>query len=469
MLVYIIINDMFRSISPCIFLAVVASLPCRAQVESILQKDIPVLPFSSARSSVFSLKAGEQVVVRIDGSEQLDVDVSLFTAEHDLVQKDDRDVPRPSFEYLIKRDGNYYVTARNVSAVDGTFSVFVRQGAKVVTADGNALAIVRVFYATNRKASPQIDRAPYFLNEPSGKNDFSVGECDVRIPRNHKLGELESTSILRLDFRDVNGGVRVENVRLEPDLKKFFAEISDKSRQSADREAFVFVHGFNVSFEDAARRTAQVSYDLAFAGAPILFSWPSHASAMSYEDDKRRADASVGALKLFLRELAATSGIRTVHLLAHSMGNRILVQALEQLSDENAPMRFKNAILLAPDLDAEALRRIAEKIHDAASRVTLYTSSRDLALKLSQWKANSARAGNHVVMSADLETIDASAANTELSSWSHSYFGDSAMVLGDLFHLLRGDPPDLRFGLDRVCPDGDCEAGRYWRFRAIAR
>ena len=36
----------------------------------------------------------------------------------------------------------------------------------------------------------------------------------------------------------------------------------------------VFVHGFNVNFEDAVYRTAQITYDLQFDGAPFLFSWP---------------------------------------------------------------------------------------------------------------------------------------------------------------------------------------------------
>jgi len=231
----------------------------------------------------------------------------------------------------------------------------------------------------------------------------------------------------------------------------------------------VFIHGFNVSFEDAVRRTAQLSYDLAFPGAPILFSWPSHASPTQYEDDKRRADASVKVLKTFLRDLQMQSGVRTVHLLAHSMGNRVLTEALTQMSQETGSPRFANAILLAPDIDAAALREVAEKIHTTANRVTLYTSSRDLALKLSQLKGSPERAGNHVVMSADIETIDASQANTELTAWSHSYFADSAIVLEDLFHLMRGDPPDLRFGLERICPNEDCETARFWRFRAIAR
>ena len=56
------------------------------------------------------------------------------------------------------------------------------------------------------------------------------------------------------------------------------------------KQVFVFVHGFNVSFENALRRTAQIAYDLNFDGAPFLFSWPSGDGMLelfSYQSRKR--------------------------------------------------------------------------------------------------------------------------------------------------------------------------------------
>ena len=47
----------------------------------------------------------------------------------------------------------------------------------------------------------------------------------------------------------------------------FYELLRQTVNQSARRELFVFIHGFNVSFEDAARRTAQIHYDLKFDGA----------------------------------------------------------------------------------------------------------------------------------------------------------------------------------------------------------
>ena len=44
----------------------------------------------------------------------------------------------------------------------------------------------------------------------------------------------------------------------------------------------VFIHGFNVPFEDAIYRTAQLAHDLDFDGAPILYSWPSRGTMLGY-------------------------------------------------------------------------------------------------------------------------------------------------------------------------------------------
>jgi esterase/lipase superfamily enzyme len=38
---------------------------------------------------------------------------------------------------------------------------------------------------------------------------------------------------------------------------------------------FYNVHGYNVSFDDAALRTAQLAYDLTFDCPAAFFSWPS--------------------------------------------------------------------------------------------------------------------------------------------------------------------------------------------------
>jgi len=148
------------------------------------------------------------------------------------------------------------------------------------------------------------------------------------------------------------------------------------------------------------------------------------------------------------------------------MGNRVLARAVETMAEgSTAGPHFREIALLAPDVDAELLRQMASAIRRRADRVTLYSSSHDEALRLSSKLAGKPRAGQKVQLISGIESIDASPAKTSILDFSHSYFGDSSSVLGDLFRLIQGDPPDARFGLERVAS----AQGVYWRFKHFAR
>jgi hypothetical protein len=71
--------------------------------------------------------------------------------------------------------------------------------------------------------------------------------------------------------------------KIQPERKDlFFKDLSASVSASPAKEAFVFVHGYNESFEDAAIRTAQLAYDFGFKGAPIFYSWPSEGRLLGY-------------------------------------------------------------------------------------------------------------------------------------------------------------------------------------------
>src|SRR5262249_42734305 len=111
-------------------------------------------------------------------------------------------------------------------------------------------------------------------------------------------------------------------------------ERADFYRAVANRpgDVLLFVHGFNVSFADAMRRTAQLAYDLEWRGPALSFSWPSGDSATltSYAGAEATVDWSKYNFARFLDQLAAAlpEG-RPVHAIAHSLGNRLLARALD--------------------------------------------------------------------------------------------------------------------------------------------
>ncbi len=297
------------------------------------------------------------------------------------------------------------------------------------------------------------------------RGQLELGTCEVSVPKDHRVGSLESPSMLRLEFRqDPEQHVVLQGVHPES-INDFYTDLRTCIGRAARHEAFVFVHGYNVGFETAARRTAQIAYDLKFEGAPIFYSWPSQEGLLSYTVDENNVVWTVPHLKEFLLAVAQRSDAQSIHLIAHSMGNRALTSALRELALEfkaDCP-KFHEVVLTAPDIDAEVFRRdLAPAIVGAANRVTLYASSNDEALVASRAVHGYRRAGetgDNLVVVPGVDTVDVSEVDT--SFIGHSYYGSNTTVLADLFELMQGSKSaDQRHWLRSV----RLGALKYWKF-----
>ena len=284
-----------------------------------------------------------------------------------------------------------------------------------------------------------------------GRGVLEMGTCEVSIPKDHEVGELESPSVFRLEFSETPER-HVVLLGVKPqEADEFFKALGERVARSEKKEAFVFVHGYNVTFEDAARRTAQLAFDLDCDSAPIFYSWPSQGSLLGYSADEDNVVWTVPNLKEFLVQVATRSGAASVNLIAHSMGNRALTSALRILSYElrEEARIFHQIVLTAPDIDAEVFKRdLAPRILKTGNRVTLYASSNDEALAASKVLHRNPRAGEsgeHLVVVPGVDTIDVSTLDTSLVGLGHSYYGSNDTVLTDLVRLLHdGIPPDQR-------------------------
>jgi esterase/lipase superfamily enzyme len=296
------------------------------------------------------------------------------------------------------------------------------------------------------------------------RGEMQLGTCAVAIPKDHRFGKLQTPAILQVQFQeDPHHHVALLDVQPQS-VNAFYADMKACVDHSQQKGVFVFVHGFNVKFADAARRTAQIAYDLQYDGAPILYSWPSQGSLTEYTVDETNVEWTVSHLKQFLLDVASRSGAKQIHLIAHSMGNRALTSALRYLAYEPVDKRpkFREVILTAPDVDAELFKRdIAPAIIGMADRVTLYASSNDEALRLSKEVHGYPRAGDtddQLVIVPGVDTIDVSAVDT--SFLGHSYYVDSHSVVADLFELLHAKTPEQRQWLREEYH----EAMKYWVF-----
>ena len=289
------------------------------------------------------------------------------------------------------------------------------------------------------------------------------GVCEVSIPPGHQAGELEAPQLFTLDVtQDIEKHVVLTSVgRLPADA---FHAAMQTEMDRYGKNIFVFIHGYNVSFEDAARRTGQMAYDLKFPGAPVFYSWPSQANWYSYVTDKENIDLSTDQIRTFLLDIATRTNADTINLIAHSMGNVGLTAALSEIEQGSKP-HFNQVVLAAPDIDASVFKKdIASKIVTKARHTTLYTSKTDLALLASRYFHQGNRVGDSgpdVLVIDGIDTIDATAVDSSLLG--HSYYGSNVTVLDDLGQLLQNRPVESRHYLRTIATP----TRPYWAFEPL--
>ena len=288
------------------------------------------------------------------------------------------------------------------------------------------------------------------------------------------------------------------NVSLHPPIRcseaAFFDDVSSLISDNPSHDVFVFVHGFNVTLENATARAAQMAEDLPFRGVVLVFSWPSAGQATAYRGDEAQAERYFWNLSLLLHHLRQRCPADTrINLLAHSMGNRVTLRAIEALcgtidpaghrdslafqrhfsgrasSGESSslvhaspteiqrrfpdwgcwhPQRLNrssppidNLVLASPDVATSDFRQSISNLRHCCDRIVVYASDSDYALKASRrvndggYRAGDSRArlqldGVHVVRVSGVSLAD---------PLGHSFYGTNTRVLDQLAALFR--PP----------------------------
>jgi len=314
---------------------------------------------------------------------------------------------------------------------------------------------VPVFYGTTRRVDSD-DRENVYGRE---RGHLQYGVSWVSIPRSHEAGELEEPSLLTLTFsEDPAKHVVLLDVKAIS-KERWFADLNASIDVARTKQTFVFIHGFNTSFSEASRRTAQIKYDLGFAGPAILFSWPSHAKVSKYLADEANAEWSVPHLQSFLLDLRRRTGTTTIHIIAHSLGNRVLSRAMQLIDLDSAIQPkpdFNQVMLAAPDMDAEVFRdELAPRMRKIARGITLYGANDDMAIHASREAHDTPRAGEggeNLPIIDGIDSIDVT--GIDASFLKHSYIG-GVSVLADIAQLIcEGKKTADRHGITKRQPAG---------------
>src|SRR5271166_5198123 len=158
--------------------------------------------------------------------------------------------------------------------------------------------------------------------------------------------------------------------------------------QSREKEAFVFVHGFNNRFEDAVFRLAQILHDSEADAdvAPILFTWPSAGKVFAYNYDRDSANYSRDDLEKLLRYLQDDPQVKTISILAHSMGNWVTLEALRQMAirDGRVAPKVKVVMLADADVDVDIAREQIATLGPERPHIVPFVNENDRALAASK-------------------------------------------------------------------------------------
>jgi esterase/lipase superfamily enzyme len=198
---------------------------------------------------------------------------------------------------------------------------------------------------------------------------------------------------------------------------------------------------------------------------------------LNYLYDQASATFSREGFLDLIQLLQRDTRITTIHVLAHSMGNQIVVDALANSGPNILAKPLGEVILAAPDVDWDVFTKLATKIVRTGRGVTLrgvtlYASSTDKALVASRKLAGGVpRAGDVLpepkgpFVLKGIDTIDVSAIGDEMFGLNHNVFAAKRVLVDEIGRLMdKGDrPPSKRTPELRGFPEG-ADPPRYWRY-----
>lgn len=294
-------------------------------------------------------------------------------------------------------------------------------------------SMVQVFIASTRKSEHGPDAQKTSTEGPH------YALATLTIPPGHKSGSIEQPM---WGAANAKSDIVVQSQR-ELDGEEFKAELAShvSGRVGVNRDVLIFVHGFNTNYDEARLRAAQVVADSHFGGVAVLFTWPSQNAVLGYVYDKDSATASRDALQDLIAQISATPGVGKVHVLAHSMGGWLAMEALRQSAiagHRDLDGHLGEVMLASPDIDMDVFASQMAKLRPA--KVTVFATANDRALSLSSTIAQARQRVGAInpANPADRAKVEALGAQAfDLSSYSDGFIDHGAYaVTPDVLHAI---------------------------------
>ena len=167
---------------------------------------------------------------------------------------------------------------------------------------------------------------------------------------------------------------------------------------------------------------------------------PRRGSVTAYPADEASIEASEPAITDFLVDFTTQCEAEKVHIIAHSIGNRGLLRALQRIEanvQTRGQVKFDQILWPPRYADRDLFLDLARLYPPYARRTTLYASDADLPVHLSARLHDAPRAGYYTPYTV-LPNIDTIAVpNFDIDLLGHSYFAEAEALLHDIYDLMR--------------------------------
>jgi len=336
-------------------------------------------------------------------------------------------------------------------------------------AAGTPLASVPILFITDRASIPvPIGRHHYFGGDRR-EEGVAFGEESVRLPaENYQSGEVVPRGVTITWEKDTHIGVTVDPPREETQSQFAGAIHAYAAGKQAGEPVrlLILVHGFDVTFPEAASAAARLAFGMRANVLPVIVSWPSQGAMTKYWNDEENIEASVERLRPIFKDILSNSDVDEVEIVSHSMGARLVARILSQLQLQNAAVpKLTRVTLAAADLYEGEIQGLWPRIQRLPAKGWLfYTSKNDFALLASSIVHGAPPIGDsrtRVFTLASVDTVDVSAVAPMLKGYGHSYVIDNPLLPVDLRHwIVQGLGPEQR-GLAK----GSRLPSVYWEIR----
>lgn len=229
------------------------------------------------------------------------------------------------------------------------------------------------------------------------------------------------------------------------------------------RDTIFFIHGFNTTEDDAIKTGIDIFHKYSKTQSNlVIFDWISAGSSFEYLKDRGLAELSGAILaRVFEKYFDFITDKKNkedychqkIHLMAHSMGNYVLSNALKCFRRTPGLFEFiGNAFLIAADVEWDCFEPCSYEtlclLSQMSEKIIIYYNEFDQALLGSEKVKHDGikRLGrngvkNITTVSDDIHQIKVNTQDPEVGGGHlHSYFLQSDKIISDINHWINKTP-----------------------------